>query len=192
MLIASKFARPDAPIELGDRTYFFRPGHPNARPDEHVCEVTDNTHIQRLLSIQEGYYIPEPVTPPPPAARPQAPAAPAATAPPTVDPVAPPAPAAATTDPIAPTGGEGTGTETAKDGSGAGEGNDAPELDADEVAAAAAKLLDLSWQKVLQQVKLGGIPKPVLEEALKREQARSGDDEPRATVVKALTAALAS
>lgn len=195
MLIASKFARPDAPIELGDRTYFFRPGNPNARPDEHVCEVTDNTHIQRLLSIQEGYYIPEPVTPPQAAVRPQVPATdPAGTNPgdqvvqPT-DPAAAPGASIGGQEPQA--AGLATAETVANDGESAGTGqDDALDVDAEEIKAAASKLLELHWQKVIAQLKAGGIPKAVLQEALRQENARSGDDEPRGSVVKALTAAI--
>lgn len=53
-LIRSLIHRPHAPIELGTQRYFFRPidGTPDG---PHVCEVTDPAHIERLLSITEGY-----------------------------------------------------------------------------------------------------------------------------------------
>lgn len=53
MLIRSRIERPNAPIELGDRTYFFRPLTGTSGP--HVAEVTDEAHIARLLSIAECY-----------------------------------------------------------------------------------------------------------------------------------------
>lgn len=62
MLIASKFARPNAPVELpnGDgtfTTYYFRtlPGAP--LNGEHVAEIENAKHIERLLGIPEGYHI---------------------------------------------------------------------------------------------------------------------------------------
>lgn len=53
-LIRSLIHRPHAPIELGNQRYFFRPidGTPDG---PHVCEVTDPAHVERLLSITEGY-----------------------------------------------------------------------------------------------------------------------------------------
>lgn len=54
MLIRSKIHRPNAPITLDRETYFFRPV--DGTPDgPHVCEVSDPTHVARLLSITEGY-----------------------------------------------------------------------------------------------------------------------------------------
>lgn len=62
MLIACKFRRPNAPVELPTKdgkttTYLFRPIDPNAPESEHVAEVTDPDHISRLLAIPEGYHI---------------------------------------------------------------------------------------------------------------------------------------
>lgn len=78
-LIRSLIHRPHAPIELGTQRYFFRPidGTPDG---PHVCEVTDPAHIERLLSITEGYVPYElptltraPSTPEPPVAPPSQP-----------------------------------------------------------------------------------------------------------------------
>ena len=62
MLIAAKFRRPDAPIELPNAdgttsTYFFRPIAPGVANSEHVAEVTDPDHISRLLAVTEGYHV---------------------------------------------------------------------------------------------------------------------------------------
>jgi len=38
-------------VVLGDQTYRFLPGE----DDRHVCEVEDEAHIERLLSIKEGF-----------------------------------------------------------------------------------------------------------------------------------------
>lgn len=62
MLIASKFQRPRAPVELpnADGTftkYYFTPFDPGNPASEHVCDITDKAHIGRLLGITEGYYI---------------------------------------------------------------------------------------------------------------------------------------
>jgi hypothetical protein len=54
MLIESLFKRPHAPVSLGTREYFFRPLDNNPQ-SPHVCEVDDPEHIERLLSITEGY-----------------------------------------------------------------------------------------------------------------------------------------
>lgn len=54
MLIESLFKRPNAPVNLGGRDYFFRPLDNNPE-SPHVCDVEDEAHAQRLLSITEGY-----------------------------------------------------------------------------------------------------------------------------------------
>lgn len=54
MLIESLIKRPNAPINLGGRDYFFRPLDNNPQ-SPHVCEVTEIAHCDRLLSITEGY-----------------------------------------------------------------------------------------------------------------------------------------
>lgn len=90
MLIRSKIHRPNAPITIDQDTYFFRPvdGTPNG---PHICEVPNDAHAKRFLSITEGYELfkmPElartvaPVTTPPPEAPPlnDAPGAPPAPA----------------------------------------------------------------------------------------------------------------
>lgn len=54
MLIESLFKRPNAPVNLGGRDYFFRPLDNNPE-SPHVCDVADQAHAERLLSITEGY-----------------------------------------------------------------------------------------------------------------------------------------
>lgn len=54
MLIRSKIHRPNAPITLDQSTYFFRPVDGTAN-GPHVCEVSNDAHARRLLSITEGY-----------------------------------------------------------------------------------------------------------------------------------------
>lgn len=56
MLIESLIKRPKAPIDMGTKTYFFRPLDGNA-DSPHVCEVDDEHHAARLLSITEGYRV---------------------------------------------------------------------------------------------------------------------------------------
>lgn len=36
-------------VELGDKVYFFSPD------SDHTCDVTDEAHIERLLSIKDGF-----------------------------------------------------------------------------------------------------------------------------------------
>lgn len=43
-------------VELGDMTYFFYATDTEPR---HLCEVTDQAHIDRFLSIKDGYRVPE-------------------------------------------------------------------------------------------------------------------------------------
>jgi hypothetical protein len=164
MLLASRFNRPKAPIEIGDKVYYFTPLDPTNPNSEHVCEVADKSHIAKLLAIPEGYYIPEddePVTTP--AARPKA----AATAP-----VAPPPPVDPPAAPVTPP-------------SGAIEHHDLPE----EIQEAARNLNALSWQALQAQVKKEGIPPQVLREALRIEQEKPEADR-RGTTIKILTAAI--
>lgn len=44
-------------IELGAVMYEFRPLDPKDTKSPHVCEVTNKAHIERLLSIRDGYRI---------------------------------------------------------------------------------------------------------------------------------------
>lgn len=192
MLIGSYFKRPNTPIDIEGVQYFFRPIDP-ANPDSpHVCEVANGRHAQRFLGITEGYYIPDSDTPAPVANRPT----------PNAPPPAPPAgenaghadPAASASTPTSPsteTGDQGGAPPPAATATTDDAGGDAA-ADAEEIAQAAAKLIEPHWQKVLSLVKGGGIPQPVLKEALRLEQGKSGEDEPRQSVVKALQAALAS
>lgn len=64
LLIASRFRRPNAPIDLPNedgtfKTYFFRPLDAKNASSEHVALVEDPAHISRLLAIPEGYYLAE-------------------------------------------------------------------------------------------------------------------------------------
>lgn len=54
MLIRSKIHRPNAPITIEQSTYFFRPVDGTAN-GPHICEVSNEAHAQRFLSITEGY-----------------------------------------------------------------------------------------------------------------------------------------
>lgn len=172
MLIGTFFRRPKAPVDMGDGTiYFFLPRDPSAPEGEHVCEVNNNTHIQRLLSIPEGYYIAqdEPSTAAPAAPRPTPQPQPPANTPDNTNPPVNSDPAETT--PATPA------TETT------------PAAVPEEIAEAAANLVGLSWQAIIAQTKKGGIPKAVLAEALRLEQAKP-EDERRSAAVKALTGAL--
>jgi hypothetical protein len=167
MLIGSRFKRPKAPIELPPNTYHFLPIDP-ANPDsEHVCEVTNEDHIQRLLSITEGYYISKaqalPTTSKP------APAAPA------------PAPAPAVVVPAATTGDAAADAATADSSA----NTTAPSGLPQELEEAAIALNGLSWQKLNAELKAGGIDTAVIRRALDIELAKPEADH-RATTVKIL------
>lgn len=175
MLIGSRFHRPKAPIDLGGQVYFFTPRDPQNPDSEHVCEVSDPEHIQRLLGIPEGYYI-----------APDQPAKTTATRPQTT----PPPPSA--TSPA--TGGESTppsadAASTATDATTTPPVADPPATTQvalpEELQEAAANLVALSWQALSGQVKKGGIPKAVLVEALRLEQAKPEDDR-RSAAIKIL------
>lgn len=192
MLIASRFQRPDAPVELPNAdgtwtTYFFRPIDPRNPTSEHVAHVTDPDHISRLLAIREGYYLSQaeqtlkgastkvakPVASPPgPAAA--APAAPPAEQPPRDGPATAEAADAET----------GGSPSDAAPESAPADGEPEPEAEAD---GAAKELLALGLRAFRAAVKKA--PRPVLERALEIEMA-CGEDE-RATFTKALKAALA-
>jgi pyruvate/2-oxoglutarate dehydrogenase complex dihydrolipoamide acyltransferase (E2) component len=168
MLIGCRFKRPKAPVELGDKTYFFTPIDPTNPDSEHVCDVTDLVHIQTLLGIPEGYYLSAAEAPATPASasRPKA-AAPAAPPPPADPPPPPKDPAADQSD------------------SGAGNTSQLP----DDLVEAAKNLNGLSWQALQSQIKKGGIPLAVVQEALNIELAKPDDDQ-RATTIKILKQAL--
>lgn len=161
MLIACKFHRPNAPVTIDDRTYFFRPINPADPQSEHVCEVADKAHAQRFMGIPEGYLIAEGELPV--AQRPDA---------------TKPVPALVTVEPT-----------TTKEPAGPVVVPEAEAADAETVEQATA-LLEHNWQKILPMVKAGDIPTAVLTEALRLEQAKDADDV-RSSVVKALTHALA-
>jgi len=69
MQIESKIKRAGGTqVKLDDQVYFFGPTEKEAR---HLCEVTDPAHIERLLSIPEGYAAVEDTVPPPVAPTPR-------------------------------------------------------------------------------------------------------------------------
>lgn len=195
MLIASKFKRPNAPIDIEGTQYFFRPIDPANTDSPHVCEVANLQHVQRFLGITEGYYIYDSAS----GGAPAGPAGPAAQRPVPTPPTPPatpgqpepagngviegdgPAPATPKPSVTASTPEPTTATDDAASGD-----------DAEEIAGQAAKVIEGHWQKVLSLVKGGDIPRAVLQEALRQEQAKAGEDEPRPSVVKALQAALAT
>jgi hypothetical protein len=165
MKIASKFDRPDAPIELNGRTYYFRrdPSDPNGPP---TAEVEDPADIQRLLSITEGYYIPgdAPVaSKPAPRKDPNA-----------EGPGAPPPPEGSTTTTT-------TTTSTTTSSADGGEGGGAPA----EAQAQADEMLALSWQALQARISKGDFSRDAIELALKIEEAKPDDDQ-RASTIKQL------
>ena len=181
MLIASRFKRPNAPINLPNadgttKDYFFRPVDPASPESEHVAEVTDAGHIQKLLSIAEGYYVAEAN-----AALDAAKTLAASGARPVAQPTEP-VPAPAQPDAAADQPQPSSDTETQQDDQGTDESTPAG-----DVSEAAAALLELSLAKF--KAALAETPKPVLEAALSIETAKGADE--RATVVKQLKATLA-
>jgi hypothetical protein len=174
MLIGSRFKRPKAPIELPPNTYHFLPIDP-ANPDsEHVCEVTNEDHIQRLLSITEGYYISKaqalPTTSKP------APAAP---------PANPPAATASNTPPAD----DKSGNAATGDAATSNNGTDASDTVASglpvDMEEAAKNLNGLSWQKLKAELGKGGIEVAVVKRALEIELAQPDVDQ-RVTTIKIL------
>ncbi len=175
MLIACKFKRPNAPVEIDDATYYFRPIDPANADSEHVAEVTDNAHIQRLMGIPEAYYIAQ------------------AQALPTV-----PKPALAVVTTI--TGAGENPAQSVPPAAAVGEqslatssqepqgSNDVAPLP-DELLEQARNLNELSWQGLNAQLKQGGIAKPVIKAALDIEKAKPEADQ-RATTLKLLAKAL--
>ncbi|MDR1076362.1 MAG: hypothetical protein LBL59_08740 [Xanthomonadaceae bacterium] len=196
MLIATKFKRPGAPVTIGDTTYFFKPRDPANAQSEHVAEVTDTKHVQRLLSISEGYYLPEDTAEQLTAAKPVVSASGVSAE----DGVEPP------TGGFGSVGGpdgiqnaDGTqGTEEPpenREQAAEGAGTENPQEDPDqalnpaEVQAAAQALNDLTWQKLSAELKKGDIPKEVIKVALDIELSRP-EAVQRASTIKYLTQAL--
>lgn len=198
MLIASRFQRPNAPVELPNKDgtisrYFFRPIDPASPASEHVAEVADPAHIQRLLGIPEGYYISEHAT-----AIADAAAAAAST---TERPVAPP-PA----DPAGTVDGEQTDTQsdsteaTSETSAAASDAGTTPadanagtaasdhkgDAVVDDVKIAASNLLSQHPREI--KAALANTPAEVRRAALEIEHAK-GEDE-RVTVTKALRESL--
>ena len=189
MLIACKFKRPKAPVELDGNVYFFVPIDPANADSEHVADVENSDHIQRLLGIPEAYYI----------ARAQSLQTVAKPAPP-VAPVAeqdPPPPAGGSTGGGADTASSNitTGTDTDAD-AGTDAGSTEPPSGANvaatlppEIVEAAAQLNGLSWQKLKAELAKGGIAKVVIKAALDLELAKPEPDQ-RGTTLKVLSQAL--
>lgn len=181
MLIACKFKRPKAPVELDGNVYFFVPIDPANADSEHVADVENSDHIQRLLGIPEAYYI----------ARAQS----LQTATKPILPVAP----VAEQDPLPPAG-SSTGGGTDAGGlditTDTGAGSNEPPAGANvaatlppEIVEAAAQLNGLSWQKLKAELAKGGIAKVVIKAALDLELAKPEPDQ-RGTTLKVLSQAL--
>lgn len=148
MLIATTYQRPNAPIDLGDRVYHFRPMDPNDSKSVHVADVHEDD-VGTLLAIKNGdgsaaYYIPK------------------AKGTTTVSKPAG-APAPAKTAPVS----GAPGAETSPSGDG----------DAAEIQAAAKNLLDLHHKTRKAEIAKGGIPKAVLEAALAIETGKPEEDQ---------------
>lgn len=171
MLIASRFKRPKAPVDLPGKTYFFVPVDPSNPDSEHVAEVADNDHIQRLLAIPEGYYIAQ-----------------ADTLPTAVKPVVTSAGTGATGTVATAT--TATTTNTGEQGSDAPPPSDDATTTPAEILEAATNLNALTWQK-LQSVLKQGAPTEVIKAALDIELAKPEADQ-RATTIKLLTQAVES
>lgn len=174
MLIASRFKRPTAPVSLQSKDgslkhYFFRPIDPASPDSEHVAEVAEAEHIQRLLQIPEGYYIAESN------AVLDAATAVASKATRPIAAAVPVKPEVATQEPAtqAPVAVEQAGSEAATD------------EDADTSAAAKA-LIELKLSDIKKA--LPSTPRAVLRAALAMESGKGNDE--RVTVVKHLKAAL--
>lgn len=187
MLIASRIKRPLAPIDFGDRVYFFTPVDPRDPGSTHVCEITDNAHIGRLLGITECYYLPD---------NSELPGAPLASKPIATTPAAKPL-AAVAADQLAASamsavnltasvasGADGATTENTATATGIVL-DELPE----EQAEAAKNLSELSWQKLKAVLKEGGIAGAVIHEALRLETAKPEEDQ-RSTNIKVLSQAL--
>lgn len=60
MLIATRFKRPTAPITFGPKgaqtIYFFTPVDPSDGNSVHACEITQQDHVERLLSLGPDYF----------------------------------------------------------------------------------------------------------------------------------------
>lgn len=169
MLIACRFKRPKAPVDLGDKIYFFAPVDPSNPDSEHVAVVEDKAHVQKLLAVPEAYYIATSELPAPPPVI----AKPVAT---TVN----------TTVTDTDTGGTAGGAQGA--GGDSGGDSDGTELPA-EILEAATNLNALSWQALQAKLKEGGLAAVVIKAALEIEQAKPEADQ-RATTIKLLTKAI--
>lgn len=163
LLIGTHFKRPKAPISFPngagkpDTTYYFKPRDPNDENSEHVCLVENAAHIQRLLSISEGYYIAEDQAADDSVARPAA------------------APVAA---PKVTGGTEAQALADVPHGTSTASGDAEVEVDTEAVG----KLLALPLKEFKEAIKTA--PSPLLREALATEKAKGEDERP--TYVKAL------
>ena len=184
MLIACKFKRPKAPVELDGNVYFFVPIDPANADSEHVADVENSDHIQRLLGIPEAYYIARAQSLRT-VAKPAAPVDPAGGQ----EPPTPPVVSSTGTD----AGGDGAGASTATSSDA---GDSEPPAGANvaatlppEIVEAAAQLNGLSWQKLKAELAKGGIAKVVIKAALDLELAKPEPDQ-RGTTLKVLSQAL--
>lgn len=181
MLIACKFKRPKAPVELDGNVYFFVPIDPANADSEHVADVENSDHIQRLLGIPEAYYI----------ARAQSLQTTTKPVPP-VAPVAdqdPPPPAGSSAGGAPEPGGADTTTGTDAGSSEPPAGANVAATLPPEIVEAAAQLNGLSWQKLKAELAKGGIAKVVIKAALDLELAKPEPDQ-RGTTLKVLSQAL--
>lgn len=176
MLIACKFKRPNAPVEIDDATYYFRPIDPANADSEHVAEVSNNAHIQRLMGIPEAYYIAQ-AQALPTAPKPTLVAVDTITGTPAVDGADQGINSAAPVVDQPPADGQ------APQGS-----NDVVPLP-EELQEQARNLNELSWQGLQAQLKQGGIAPAVIKAALDIEKAKPEADQ-RATTLKLLGKAL--
>lgn len=178
MLIASRIKRPNAPIDFGEKVYFFTPVDPRNPDSTHVCDVADNAHIGRLLGITECYYVPDDS---------ELVSAPLASKPIATAPAAKPVATIAAIEQAANVADAAT-TQSTAESTAAPTGivlNELPE----EQAEAARNLSALSWQKLKAVLKEGGIAGAVIHEALRLENAKPEEDQ-RSTNIKVLAQAL--
>ncbi|MGG2100399.1 hypothetical protein [Stenotrophomonas sp. NRRL B-14846] len=182
MLIACKFKRPKAPVELDGNVYFFVPIDPANADSEHVADVENSDHIQRLLGIPEAYYIARAQSLQT-AIKPVLPVAPVA------EQDSPPPPAGSSTGADADAGGSDTTTGTDAGSNEPPAGANVAATLPPEIVEAAAQLNGLSWQKLKAELAKGGIAKVVIKAALDLELAKPEPDQ-HGTTLKVLSQAL--
>lgn len=153
MKIAHKFhTEKSRVVELDGTNYHFKPADPANPHSPHVAEVTNEAHIQRFLSIVEGYCI---YTTPDatPAATASRPTAQTQTAPP---------PESNGISPV-----DGGGIPAALD---------------TELEEAGKQLNALNWQKLNAELAKGGIDEAVVTRALAIELAKPEADQRDTTI----------